>query len=139
MNARRFATGFRIAATAQAIALFTQAVLAGLALSGNPIALTAHMLNGAATLLASGVQTGLAVILWRSRQLPRWAVIASVLLLTGHLSQMMSGRFQAFALHIPLGVGLFGVVTVLVYWAWSSRPERSATSLSVEPRGGSYA
>jgi hypothetical protein len=139
MDTRHFLIGFRIAASAQAIGMFAQAVLAGLALSGSAMALTVHMLNGAATLLASAVQTGVGVILWRSRDIPRWPLIASVAVLAGQVSQMASGRFHAFALHFPLGVGLFGVLTVLVHWAWSSRLEPAASSLSVEPRGGSYA
>jgi hypothetical protein len=38
MNARRFAITFRTATSAQAIAMFVQAVLAGLALSGSAVA-----------------------------------------------------------------------------------------------------
>jgi hypothetical protein len=139
MDARPFVISFRIAASAQAIAMFAQTVLAGMALSGSAMALTAHMFNGAATVLASAMQAGFAVLLWRSRQFPRGLLIASVALLAGQLSQIVSGRFHVFALHLPLGVGLFGVLTVLVFWAWSSQLERAATSSSIEHRGGSYA
>lgn len=127
--------GFRIATSMQALTLLAQAMLAGMALAGSSMALRAHMLNGAATVLVSAVQGGFAVILWRSRQLPRWPLIASVVLLAGQLAQMASGRLHLFALHLPLGVGLFGVLTVLVLWAWSSRLERPSTSPSAERRG----
>ncbi|MBS0420945.1 MAG: hypothetical protein JSR66_24755 [Proteobacteria bacterium] len=139
MNARRFAIAFRIAASAQAFGMLIQAVLAGMALSNSAMALTAHMFNGATTFLVSALQAGSAVILWRSREIPRWPLIASVVLMAGDLAQMVSGRLHVFALHLPLGVGLFGVLAMLVYWAWSSRPERTAASMSLEHRGGSYA
>ena len=139
MDARGFVISFRMAASAPVLAMFAQVVLAGLAFSDSAIALTAHMLNGAAAVLASAVQTGFAVLLWRWREVPRWPLIASVAVLAGELSQMVSGRFHVSALHLPLGVGLFGALTVLVFSAWSLRLERAATGLSVEHRGGSCA
>jgi hypothetical protein len=113
--------------------MFAQAVLAGLALSKNAPTLSAHMFNGAATVLASTLQTAFAVLPLRSRDVPRWQLVATVAVLAGQLAQNASGRIPVFALHLPLGVGVFGVLIVLLFCAWSSRPERAAPRLERRP------
>jgi hypothetical protein len=96
------------------IAVLVQAALAGLALSGYGRALSAHMVNGALSLLISLLQVGFGVLL--KNQLPRWALRVSVVLLGGEGIQMASGRLQLFAVHLPLGLALFAGLVPLVLW-----------------------
>jgi hypothetical protein len=123
MNAPGTVLGFRLVASAAAAAMLMQAVLAGLALSGRPAALNAHMFNGAAVFVLSAAEVVIAILLRRAKDLPRWALVASAVLLLGQILQMLSGRFHLLSVHIPLGVGLFGLMMVLAYWAWVASPE----------------
>jgi hypothetical protein len=122
MNSPAISIGFRIAASAAAAAMLVQAVLAGLALSGRPAALKAHVFNGAAVFILSVAQM-VFVILLRRRSDRRWPLIASATLLLGQMLQMASGRFLLLSAHIPIGVGLFGLMTILAYWAWVWCPQ----------------
>jgi hypothetical protein len=106
---------FRACVVGQAITVFVQAVLAGFALSGNPSTLSAHMVNGGIALLISLLQVLSAVPL--RKDLPRWVFAASLGLLVAEGVQMFSGRIHLFALHMPLGVALFGGLAPLVVWA----------------------
>jgi hypothetical protein len=105
---------FRAAVFGQTIAVLGQALLAGLAISGDARALAAHMINGGLALLISGVQVVFGVLM--KSQLPRWALIASVALFLGEGIQMASGRLHLFAVHLPLGLALFAGLVPLVLW-----------------------
>jgi hypothetical protein len=48
--------------------------------------------------------------------------VASIGLSVADAVQMVAGRLQLFALHIPLGVALFGASTGLAIYAWGWRP-----------------
>ena len=110
------AIGFRAAAIGQMTAVLGQALLAGLALSGDASALSAHMANGALGLVISLLQVLFAVPLRISNHLPRWALVASLGLLLSEGVQMASGRLHMFAVHLPLGLALFaGLVSVVFY------------------------
>jgi hypothetical protein len=122
MSSSSIAAGFRFAASAAAAAMLVQAVLAGLALSGHSLALSAHMLNGAAVFILSVAEMVFAILLRRRNELPRWPFVAGAAVLLGQILQMASGRFLFLSAHVPLGVGLFGLMTVLAYWAWVWRP-----------------
>jgi hypothetical protein len=123
MNCPGIVSGFRLAASAAALAMLAQSIFAGLALSGHSAALEAHMINGAAVFLLTVAEVVFATLLRRSNALPRWPLIASTVLLIGQMLQMVSGRFLLLSAHIPLGVGLFGLMTVLACWTWVWRPE----------------
>ena len=110
------ALGFRAAAIGQMIAVLCQALLAGLALSGDSGALAAHMVNGAIALVISLLQVLFAMRLKISNQLPRWALVASLGLLFGEGLQMASGRLHLFVVHLPVGLALFTGLVPLVLW-----------------------
>lgn len=101
------ARGFRATIVGHTVALFGQAVLAGLALSGDADALPAHMTLGALTLLISASQVSPALM--SRTQIPRWALLASIALLGGDGIQMASGRLHLFVVHLPLGLPLVAV------------------------------
>jgi hypothetical protein len=128
---------FRLVIAAQAVAVLVQALLGGLALSGGAAALAAHMAVGGVTLLLSMVQVVAAFLLRRSVQIPRWPVAASIGFAVGDGVQMAVGRLQLFALHLPVGVGLFGAAIGLAIYAWTWRPAQIADPAGA--RGGHFA
>jgi hypothetical protein len=108
------ALGFRAMVIGQTIALFGQALIGGLALSGEASALDAHMVNGGIALVISLAQVVFGLLM--KGQLPRWALIASVTLLFGEGMQMASGRLHLFFVHLPLGLVLFAGLVPVVLW-----------------------
>jgi hypothetical protein len=125
------ATGLRITASVQVLAMLAQAVLAGLALSGRPV-LQAHMVNGAIVLLAGSAQMIFALWLRRSNRLPRYILAATIALPAGEALQMASGRLGLLAVHLPLGVGLFGLMAGLTCWLYSPRQLAGRARAGVE-------
>jgi hypothetical protein len=119
--AKNLIRGFRLAIAVQAIALLAQATLAGFALSGRTDALSAHMSVGGAAFLISAVQVVLVFLLRRLARAPGLLIAASIGLTAAEGVQMASGRLQLFALHLPLGAGLFGASIALAIWAWTWR------------------
>lgn len=115
------ATTFRWVTAAQPAALLAQALLAGLALSGNATALDAHMAVGAATVILAVVQAALA-FRWQRAGAPRWPLAVSLGLLGADILQMASGRLQFFVLHLPLGVALFGSALTLAIYVYGWLP-----------------
>jgi hypothetical protein len=127
MMTTSLAVAFRLAIAARALALLAQATLAGLALSGRgTIALAAHMLVGGTIFVISAAQVVLVLLLWRVAQAPGWLIVVSAGVMAADGLQMASGRSQIFALHLPLGAGLFGASIALGIWAWISRSSQSA-------------
>ena len=123
MNSPRVVFGFRFVASLAAAAMLVQAALAGLALTGRSAALRAHMFTGAAIFVFSVIEFVFVILLRRTTDFPRWPLVASAALLLGQMLQMASGRFLLLSAHIPLGVGLFGLMSVLAYWALMWRPQ----------------
>lgn len=102
----------------QAVALLTQGVLAGLALAGAgaPV-LGAHTAVGTVSLLLAVVQVGTALLLWRQRRGPLWLVAANVLFLGADGVQAVVGSAHLLALHLPIGIALFGAAAGLSIWS----------------------
>ncbi|MGH7022009.1 MAG: hypothetical protein ACREEB_00310 [Caulobacteraceae bacterium] len=117
----------------QAAVLMAQALLAGLALAGGGgPALGAHMAGGGVSLLLAVVQVGLVLALWRQGRGPSWLVAASLVFLAADGMQAVAGRAHLFALHLPLGVALFGAAVGLSIRSWDlardgERPGARAT------------
>ena len=100
---------FRWTPVLLAVALLTQAALAGLALSGVGAALDLHMALGAATLAIAAVQAAAAVLLWRSRKVSPWAALAAAGFLVVVGLEAAAGAARIYGLHLPLGLALFAV------------------------------
>jgi hypothetical protein len=120
-TAMNLATTFRWVTAAQPAALLSQALLAGLALSGSTTALDAHMAVGAAAVILSVVQATLA-FLWIRAGAPGWPLAVSLGSLAAEILQMASGRLQLFVLHLPLGVALFGSALALAIYVYRWLP-----------------
>jgi len=107
-----------------AVAVFAQAVLAGLFLDGGDAWRGWHALNGMLVLPLLGlVQVGLAVLVWRRGRGPGWLAVASVGLLVALLVQNVLGMTSQVAVHVPLGVAILGLVGALLVRTWAlTRP-----------------
>ena len=107
-----------------AVAVFAQAVLAGLFLDGGDAWRGWHALNGMLVLPLLGlVQVGLAVLVWRRGRGPGWLAVASVGLLVALLVQNVLGMTSQVAAHVPLGVAILGLVGALLVRTWAlTRP-----------------
>ena len=98
-----------------AAAVFAQAVLAGLFLDGGDGWRSWHAVNGMLLLplLALG-QVVLAVLAWRRGRAPGWLAAASGGLLLALLIQNMLGMTNQVAVHVPLGLAIFGLAGALL-------------------------
>jgi hypothetical protein len=87
-----------------AVAVFAQAVLAGLFLDGGDSWRDWHAINGMLVLpLLALAQVVLAVLVWRGGHGPGWLTVASVGLLVALLVQNVMGMTSQVAVHVPLG------------------------------------
>jgi cytochrome bd-type quinol oxidase subunit 2 len=107
-----------------AVAVFAQAVLAGLFLDGGDAWRGWHATNGMLVLpLLAVVQVVLAFLVWRRGHGPVSLALASVGLLVALLVQSVLGMTSQVAVHIPLGVAIFGLAgTLLARTRAQSRP-----------------
>ena len=97
------------------VAVFAQAVLAGLFLDGGDAWRGWHAANGMLVLpLLALVQVGLAVLMWRRGHGPGWLPITSVVLLLTLVIQSALGMTSQVAVHVPLGVAIFGLTGALL-------------------------
>jgi cytochrome bd-type quinol oxidase subunit 2 len=113
-----------------AVAVFAQAVFAGLFLDGGDAWRGWHVTNGMLVLpLLALIQVVLAVLVWRRGRGPGWLTVASVGLLVALLVQNVMGMTSQVAVHVPLGVAIFGLVgTLLVGARTLTRPATHPTS-----------
>jgi hypothetical protein len=107
-----------------AVAVFAQAVLAGLFLDGETVWRDWHAVNGMLVLpLLALSQVVLAVLVWRRGRGPGWLAAASLGLLVALLVQSLLGMTGQVAVHVPLGVAISGLTgTLLVRTRALTRP-----------------
>jgi hypothetical protein len=112
-----------------AVAVFAQAVLAGLFLDGGDNWRDRHATNGMLVLpLLALLQVVLAVLVWRRRG-SGWLTVASVGLLLALLVQNVMGMTSQVAVHVPLGLAIFGLIGTLLARARTlTRPTTHSTS-----------
>lgn len=109
--------------------VLAQAVLAGLFVTGDVALLDVHGAN------ATQVMTSLVLLLVVACALLRWPVRGPVAPLCWALvlsalvvAQIVVGFSRQVAVHIPLGVAIFGVATVFVFWAGRYRHDPIAAA-----------
>lgn len=118
VGAGALATALRVAVILSALAVLVQAVFAGQILSGVPGAVALHSTGAAVSAALVLVQTVLAVVAWRLRQTTGRVAALSGGLLVAVIVQAVAGGAGALALHIPLGVALFGGFAALLASVW---------------------
>jgi cytochrome bd-type quinol oxidase subunit 2 len=98
-----------------AVAAFAQAVFAGLFLDGEAAWRDWHAINGMLVLpLLALLQVVMAVLVWRRGRGPGWLTVASVGLLLAVLVQNVMGMTSQVAVHVPLGLAIFGLAGALL-------------------------
>jgi hypothetical protein len=110
-------TIFRGILLAHALLLLTQALFAGILIGGNGRGLVLHEFAARILVPLAFVQT-LAAIATRLRgACPRWVPVASAGLLAAEIVEFAAGHLHHAALHVPLGMAIFGGVLRQVFWA----------------------
>ena len=98
-----------------ALLVFAQAVFAGLFLDGRDAWRDWHATSGMLVLpFLALVGVVLAVLAWRAGREPGWTVLTSLGLLVAIIVQSVLGMTGRLALHIPLGVAIFGLLAILL-------------------------
>ncbi|WP_217369982.1 hypothetical protein [Nonomuraea antri] len=116
----------RVLATAHLAGVLAQAVLAGLFVTGDVDLLAWHRGNGGFTHSVLYLQTLAAFLLWRPARVALWPALASLGLVAMELAQIGLGQARVIALHIPLGMAVFGLSAVFTAWTWWSLRVRAA-------------
>ena len=110
----RFARPLRAIVLLHAALVLTQAALAGQFLAGHGAWLRVHETNAGIIQLVGLVQLVVAVLLWRPGRGPGWPALASLALLVAEELQIGFGYARVLALHVPLGVAIFGLTVALL-------------------------
>jgi hypothetical protein len=109
-----------------AVLVLLQAVLAGLFVTGDVGLLEAHSANAGLVTALAFLQVVAAILLWRPGRgaaWPIWVTLASFVLVE---AQAGFGYARLVALHIPMGVALFGLSVGLVVAVFSPSIRRGA-------------
>jgi hypothetical protein len=94
--------------------ILAQAAFAGQFLAGDGAWLRVHETNAGIIQLVASVQLVVAVLVWRPGRGPGWPALASLALLLAEELQMGFGYARVLALHIPLGVAIFGLTVAML-------------------------
>ncbi|GAA2755716.1 hypothetical protein [Actinopolymorpha rutila] len=112
-------TAFRTLVALQSVAIFVQAITAGMIVAGRSGAKDLH--GGTATLaFAFSLLTLVAAILvWKPGGGSARIIVPSAVMLVLIAVQAVLGGAHQKLVHVPLGVALFGGIIVMVMQAWS--------------------
>ena len=102
-------------AVLHALAIFSQAALAGEFLSGMEGPVRLHEVGGWVVVGFGALQLALSVW-WTQIEGPLWIPLSSAAILLGELLQIGTGYGRFPAVHVPLGVLLFGGVVCQAVW-----------------------
>ena len=120
--------GFRAVVLAHAALVLIQAAFAGRYLGGDAAGLRAHERNAELIATVALIQLLVAVIVWRPGRGPGWPALASLVLLAAEVTQIGFGYGRRLALHVPLGVAIFGLTVALALACWRlARPAREGS------------
>jgi len=124
------------------VLLIVQPMLAGLFVTGDVGMLRMHSIVAGFVTLGLFLQMLAAILLWRPGRGAAWPIWASLALVVASEAQQAAGYARAIALHIPLGVLLFGLAVALLIGTWSpktARRRRGAMASGTGRRGGTAA
>jgi hypothetical protein len=110
--------GLRAVVLAHAALVLAQASFAGRYLGGDAAGLRLHERNAELLVTLALVQLVLAVLVWRPGRGPGWPALASLALWLAEVAQMAFGYGRALAVHVPLGVAIFGLTVALAIGSW---------------------
>jgi hypothetical protein len=104
----------RVVVLLHAALILTQAAFAGQFLGGDGGWVRVHEANAGIIHLTAFVQLVLAILVWRPGRGPGWPALASLALLLAEELQMGFGYARILALHVPLGVAIFGLTVAIL-------------------------
>lgn len=104
-----------------AVLVFLQPVFAGLFVTGDVGMLRMHSTMAGFINLLVFFQFIAAILLWRPGWGPSWPIWASLAFFLAAEAQSALGYARTVSLHIPAGVLLFGIATVMVIGTWSPK------------------
>jgi hypothetical protein len=107
----------RIVLVLNVLIMLIQAVFAGRMIAGDGQAVNFHELTAKVLVLLTGAQVALAVSLKRKAGCSTWIPIASGGLLAAEVIEFAVGHFHNVALHVPLGVAIFGGALRQLFWS----------------------
>lgn len=109
--------GLRIIMAVHVSTLLIQAAFAGMMIGGNHQAQNWHELTAKILVLLAFGQTLVAIALRVNARCPLWVPMASAGLLAAEIIEFSAGHFHHAALHVPLGVAIFGGALRQLLWA----------------------
>ena len=110
-------------------AMLLQSVFAGRLLGGDARSLLLHERTAKFLVLLAIAQLMLAIYLRIPSDFPRWIPIASAGLLLAEVIEFAAGDLHRLAVHVPLGVAIFG--GMLRQLLWSARAPGHSAPLQV--------
>jgi hypothetical protein len=118
MTGRLALGGLRAVVLVHAAMVLAQAAFAGRFLAGDAAGLRAHETNAGLIELVALLQLVLAVAVWRPGRGPGWPAVASLALLLAEGFQIGMGYEGRLAVHVPLGVAIFGLLVASAVGSW---------------------
>jgi hypothetical protein len=118
----------RVVVLLHAALVLAQAAFAGQFLGGDGAWVRVHEANAGIIYMVGLVQLVLAILVWRPGRGPGWPALASLVLLLAEQLQMGFGYARILALHVPLGVAIFGLTVAMAVGT------RRLTRVEPEPR-----
>ena len=120
----RLLKSLRLVLVVTVLAMLIQATFAGRLLGGDALALKLHEATAKILVLLACGQMSLAIALRTKARCPLWILLASGTLLAAEVLEFAAGHVHNVALHVPLGVAIFGGALRQLFW---SMREASAT------------
>ncbi|WP_283135099.1 hypothetical protein [Rhizohabitans arisaemae] len=114
----------RVLAMAVTLLALVQPVLAGLFVTGDVGMLDLHGMIASFLVVLAFLQIIASILAWRPGRGPAWPVSVSIGIFVVIELQAALGYARAIALHIPVGVLLFGLLVALLIAVWSPRSDR---------------
>ncbi len=110
----------RIAITLQTVAVFVQAITAGLLLS-SPHGGALHSAGAYTAFVVTLAHLVVAILVWRPGGGSPRPILYAVGFLGLVLAQVALGIAHVKTLHVPLGVLMFGMSVLQLVWIWTGR------------------
>ncbi|SDM19988.1 hypothetical protein [Nonomuraea jiangxiensis] len=111
-----YTTAFKAVTALNTVSVLVQAVTAGQLMSGGGAGL--HGTGALAVHVLGLVQVVAAVLMWRPGRGAGWPALVSVAVLLLGFVQSALGGSGAVAVHVPLGMAIFGLGVWLLVWSW---------------------
>jgi hypothetical protein len=104
--------------TLHGLEVFAQAVLAGRFLAGDYDMVQLHAVNAIIAVSVGYLNILAAILYWRPGGGPAWPMYATIGLSVAETIQIILGFARVIGLHVPLGVLIIVITTLLAVWAW---------------------